>query len=298
MLDRKKYLLNWWDKTKIAIGILCIILAVVQLTAASKMIVENDMTVEFTEPQQFTSLKYGDAVAGGITQEDIIMQFIGSGAELQYYLIKVNDSNVIVMKTIFGSQCERSIQRVMDGQSDSMQYKGKVNILTESDSAQLNLDVLTQDVLYRHGLTRHLNDILIRQCIDITVYDDFADMKYIIVTIIGALLMIAATVWAFWKPFKKIGLSYGARMGKVDLDLTIKDDLPAEQGWFTEKDSQEQFTETQEAQPMKPIDLNPPPVDFYQSGINDEGNFYVQKSEEPETILENDINFQHKHKNY
>ena len=49
--------------------------------------------------------------------------------------------------------------------------------------------------------------------------------------------------------------------------------------------------------PDRPIDENFEKVDFYESGVNQEGNFYVETKDEPEPPP--DINgFSHKHKNY
>ena len=41
VLDRKKFIMTFWDKLKIIIGIMCLPLIFVQLAAASKMITEN-----------------------------------------------------------------------------------------------------------------------------------------------------------------------------------------------------------------------------------------------------------------
>ncbi len=295
MLDPKKYLLTWWDKVKMGIALVCLILVIVQFYAAGKAATENDTKVSFIQPEHYASLSYGEEIAAEITKEDMITKIAGSGANLSYYVVRVNENNVVVMKTLSNSECNSAMNEMLSGTRDSITYKGRVNILPETDHASLNVDVLLNDTLHSHGLDRHLNDILIPWEIDITLYDMFSDTRYILACVTGALLMMIPVVWCCWKPFKKIGLQYAARMGKIDLELLTKDDLPVEQDWFTEEDSKK--AESEELPPMqwKPRDTQP--IDFYESGTNEEGNFYVQKREEPELPPDED-GFIHEHKNY
>ena len=169
---------------------------------------------------------------------------------------------------------------------------GFVNLKKDISSYKNLLSQMT-DELYKRGMSRHVNDVILKYSIDITLYDAMAHTKYIIATIVGALVMLAAAVWAFWKPFKKLGYRYAVMFGKVELDLIKKEDLPVEQGWFTGDGDKVDI----DSLPDRPIDEKFEKVDFYESGVNQEGNFYVETKDEPEPLP--DINgFSHKHKNY
>ena len=296
MLDRKKFVITWWDKVKIAIGIAALFLVIVQISAASKMLRENNTEVRMITPEQYNSLNYKDEVAAEIKKDDIIMNFVGSSDTMSYYLVKVNDDHAVVMRTLVGNACDNAMYAMLGGSAESITYKGRVNTLPETDMAEVNLMVLSGDLLYKKGMSRHLDDVVLKYSIDITLYDAMAGTKYIIATIVGAFLMMALTVWAFWKPFKKIGLGFAAQMGKIDLDLLKKEDLPVEIDWYTDENAKKEFIDSL---PEKKVDENFKPVDFYESGVNDEGNFYVRKKiETDKKVIDDEDGFEHKHMNY
>ncbi len=297
MLDRNKYILTWWDKVKLGIGIMCSLLVIVQVAAAFDMIGENKADLKMIEPSHYQELREGEEIAGVIKKEDMITKFEGSNPKLSNYLVRVSEDKVIVMKMPVYSACDLAMSALLTGDADSMTYKGRVNILTETDKAGLNLTVLTGDELYKHGMERDLNKFLLNWTVDTTLYELKNEDKYIYFALYGAALMLAAAVWAFWKPFKKIGRQYAARMGKLDLELLKKEDLPVEQGWFTDEDApvgnNKMFTSYDNLR--EPMSTEP--VEFYQSGLNEEGNFYVEPKEEG-SVSEDEEGFHHEHKNY
>lgn len=296
MLDRKKFVITWWDKVKIGIGIMALILVIVQIAAAVKMINQNNQKISMITSDRYPELRQGEVIAAEIKKDDIIFNFIGSNQELSYYLVKVSDDHAVIMRMLSNSSCDATMYAMLKGQIDHTTIKGKVNILVETDMAEVNLLVLSGDELSKKGMSRHLNDVILRYTLDIALYDTTADTKYIIATIVGALLMVAAAVWAFWQPFKKIGLSYAARMGKIELDLITKDDINVEQGWFTDETQKQNYIDSL---PERKIDENFKTVDFYESGVNDEGNFYVKKEIDINKKGPDDKDgFQHKHMNY
>jgi len=298
VLDRKKFIMTFWDKLKIIIGIMCLPLIFVQLAAASKMITENKTEVKMISPEQYNDLQFGAEVAAEIKADDIILNFDGKSEEMDYYLVRVNDDHAVIMRTLLNSATDGAMYALLNGTRESVTYKGRVNTIPEADLSVVNLTVLSGDLLYKKGMSRHLDEVILRYSIDIALYETQSSDKYIIATIVGALIMLAAAVWAFWKPFQKIGRGFAAQMGKIDLDLIKKEDLPVEQGWFTEESSKKDYIENL---PERKIDENFEKVDFYESGINQEGNFYVEKKNSPVKAKSEDDDsegFVHKHMNY
>ena len=287
-------MLTWWDKTKLVIGVMCLLLVWVQLSAASKMISENNKEVRMITPKEYIGLQFGQEIAAEVKKEDMLINFIGSSSDtMSYYLVKTDNDHAVIMRPLAGSACDGAMREMLQGKRDSITYKGRVNIVPETDMAGLNLTILSGDELNKKGMSRHVDDVIFKYSIDIELYDAKAHTKYIIATIVGALVMLAAAVWAFWKPFKKLGYRYAVMFGKVELDLIKKEDLPVEQGWFTGDGDKVDI----DSLPDRPIDENFEKVDFYESGVNQEGNFYVETKDEPEPLP--DINgFSHKHKNY
>ena len=292
MLDTKKFVLTWWDKVKLVIGVICLSLVLVQLSAASKMITENNTEVKMITPQEYVGLNFGQEVAAEIKKEDMIINFIGSSGTMSYYLVKADNDHAVIMRPLWGGECDVAMHEMLQGKRDSIVYKGRVNIVPETDMAELNLMILSGDELYKKGMSRHVDDVILKYSIDIELYDAKAHTKYIIATIVGALVMLAAAVWAFWKPFKKLGYRYAVMLGKVELDLIKKEDLPVEQGWFTGDEDKIDI----DSLPDRPIDENFEKVDFYESGVNQEGNFYVETKDETE-LPPDEEGFVHKHKN-
>lgn len=295
MLDRKKFIVTIWDKVKIGIGIMCLSLVFVQLAAASKMITENQTTVKMISPEQYNNLQVGAEVAAEIKADDIILNFDGKSDEMNYFLVRVNDDHAVIMRAVAGSSGSSAMYAMYNGRRENFVYKGRVNIIPEADLAVVNLTVLSGDLLYKKGMSRHLDEVILRYAIDIAPYETQSSTKYIIATIVGAFVMLAASIWAFWKPFKKIGLSYAARMGKIDLELLTKEDLPVEQDWFTDETARKDYFESL---PKRELDENFEKVDFYESGLNDEGNFHVKKKIETDKKESDDDDFEHKHLNY
>lgn len=295
MLDRKKFILTLWDKVKIGIGIMCISLVIVQLSAASKMITENNTQVNLIRPEQYVGLQQGAEIAAEIKKDDIILNFVGKSEEMGYYLVRVSDDHAVIMRTLLGSPSDSAMYSMLNGTRESMLYKGRVNTLVDADMSVLNLLVISDDLLYKKGMSRHVNDVILRYEVDIAIYETKSDVKYIIATIVGAFIMLGAAIWAFWKPFKKIGLGYAARMGKIELDLIKKEDLPVEQDWFTDETAKQDYIENL---PKRELDENFQKVDFYESGVNEEGNFYVKKRIGLDKKEPDEDGFEHKHMNY
>ena len=295
MLDSKKFILTFWDKMKIAIGIMCFLLVIVQIAAASRMISENNTKVNMIRPAHYVGLQRVSEVAAEIKKDDIILTFQGKNEEMGYYLVRVSDDHAVIMRTLLGSSCDNAMYSMLNGARESLVYKGRVNTLVEADMAVVNLTVLSGDLLYKKGMSRHVYDVILRYELDITFYETESSAKYIIATIVGAFIMLGATVWAFWKPFKKIGLSYAARMGKIELDLIKKEDLPVDMDWYTDENVKKDLIENM---PERKVDKNFQKVDFYESGVNDEGNFYVKKKIDLDKEEPDEDGFKHEHKNY
>lgn len=295
MIDRKRFILTVWDKVKIGIGIMCLLLVPVQLAAASKMITENHTEVKMIKPEQYNNLQVGAEIAAEINKDDIILNFDGKSEEMNYFLVRVNDDHAVIMRTLLGSATDGAMYSLANGGRESLVYKGRVNTIPEADLSVVNLTVLSGDLLYKKGMSRHLDEVILRYSIDIALYETQSSTKYIIATIVGAFIMLAAAVWAFWKPFKKIGLGYAARLGKIDIGLMTKEDIPVEQDWFTEETAKQDYLEKL---PERKIDENFEKVDFYESGVNDEGNFYVKQKIETDKKDTDSDTTEHKHLNY
>ena len=295
MLDSKKFILTLWDKLKIGIGIMCLPFIIVQLAAASRMISENHTEVNMIQPEQYVGLNQGAEIAAEIKKDDIILNFSGKNEEMGYYLVRVRNDHAVIMRTLSGSSCDNAMCSMLSGARESLVYKGRVNTLIEADMSVINLTIISGDSLYKKGMSRNVDDVILKYEIDIALYETESSAKYIIATIVGAFIMLGASVWAFWKPFKKIGLSYAARMGKIELDLITKDDLPVEMDWYTDESVKKDFIENL---PERKVDENFQKVDFYESGVNEEGNFYVKKKIDLYKKEPDEDGFKHEHKNY
>ena len=184
MLDTKKFVLTWWDKVKLVIGVICLSLVLVQLSAASKMITENNTEVKMITPQEYVGLNFGQEVAAEIKKEDMIINFIGSSGTMSYYLVKADNDHAVIMRPLWGGECDVAMHEMLQGKRDSIVYKGRVNIVPETDMAELNLMILSGDELNKKGMSRHVDDVILKYSIDIELYDAKAHTKYIIATIV------------------------------------------------------------------------------------------------------------------
>ena len=167
VLDRKKFIMTFWDKLKIIIGIMCLPLIFVQLAAASKMITENKTEVKMISPEQYNDLQFGAEVAAEIKADDIILNFDGKSEEMDYYLVRVNDDHAVIMRTLLNSATDGAMYSLAHGGRDSLVYKGRVNTIPEADLAVVNLTVLSGDLLYKKGMSRHMNDVVLNHQVDV-----------------------------------------------------------------------------------------------------------------------------------
>ena len=140
MLDRKKFIMTFWDKLKIIIGIMCLPLIFVQLAAASKMITENKTEVKMISPEQYNDLQFGAEVAAEIKADDIILNFDGKSEEMDYYLVRVNDDHAVIMRTLLNSATDGAMYALLNGTRESVTYKGRVNtrLLTRNATGVLS----------------------------------------------------------------------------------------------------------------------------------------------------------------
>ena len=79
------------------------------------------------------------------------------------------------------------------------------------------------------------------------------------------------------------------------IDLIKKEDLPVDMDWYPDENVKKDLIENM---PERKVDKNFQKVDFYESGVNDEGNFYVKKKIDLDKEEPDEDGFKHEHKNY
>lgn len=294
---------------RVILAILCLLIMVGQVSAGMKMIeANNNMPPEVSS---FDNLENGATITGALTKID--GEFVGDNvlnAETPRYLIVLTErDHIMVIRVLPRSEMERQVQRLQQGFVDKVVFKGRVSPMTDTNVGALNMYLLSSNYLHKMGLPNEPQRIMLRQQIDITTVTDTFSNKVVVFTFVGAVLMFLLALVFLRNFFKNLWYNYLVSKGLVeDIHLLDKKDFTFEdEGLYTgaEENNGEFFVNTEhnvrdegslEEQNNDMMTHFTADGDFfYEGGVNDEGNFYVDeqtsamtvngKSDDPNSLL-------------
>ncbi|MGN0470030.1 MAG: hypothetical protein ACI4GV_03850 [Acutalibacteraceae bacterium] len=242
-----------WAVAKIIMAICALAIAAYMIYCGVNyiMLSNNQYTGRNITPSDYKTLTVGEHVTGTIDSVLCEYQTIedSAGNSVNCYLVK-SDDKMITFRTEYGSDCDNKMRDILNGSGQTLHFKGRVNTLTSNDRSSLSLYALENNLLLKNGMKGNFGEHIMTQTVDITEYDDKIDNR----AIFGAFAMAVFMLFLAFMLLKKIvkdGIySFKASKGKIEPEVNLTPEKPLE------------------------IDKN------YESGISDEGFFYVGYDEQ------------------
>lgn len=250
-----------WSIAKIIMAILSFIWFIYMLCAAANMINANDTFGREITSADYSNLNIGENVCG--TLNDIIMEYQGDSSiddiSVSYYLVKSDDDKLITFRTVTDSKCDKNMKKLLSGETDEVLFRGYVKEMKDANQCYLNFQRIADNTLNKNNIDGNWSDILIKQVVDITEYNNKISNKMITATFAGAAIMLIITVLLLRKFVKNAIYSIYEAKGKIKPEVNLKP---------------EKKPETEE---------------FFDGNINKQGYFYIGYEEEDKNSDENNF---------
>lgn len=286
-------------KVRMVFVAIAAVLIIMQLVAISRMMASNQPPREITS-DDYDSLTVNSEVSGKlreiIGEYEIPGSFTGDEISIHNYLAKTSQGKIIIFRTVLNSECDRQVKELSEGKREYVYYRGKVKTIPENYRQVLSLYIISSNLAYSQNLSDH---VISGTEIDITLYKDNIDAKYIIFTIVGAVFMFVVLVWLLLKPLNNLVYNIMVQKGKIQPELNVKkEDLIIDNSAYVESNRDGYFyvgnensdgsekddvTVNDSGKDMpQPSPMRVPPDDefFYSGGANDSGSFYVNGSDD------------------
>lgn len=295
-----------WEKFKIIMAIFCLIVMVLQIKSGIDMINENNNLPPLVT--NYDSVSAGQSIRGEITHFEAVIdtsketeiaggagkidfgQSAGASIEpVKMYIYITDAKQILVFRTTGKSSIDSQLSQLSSKQIDSVQFRGYVREMKTNSVSILNTYLLYTNFIKNHNLEGGTQDTMMRLEVDITAPDSKISDKAIIATFVGAVLMFLLALLFLKKIIKNayisIYLSKHPEEGKrlLSRNGVIFEDEGLYQG--SEKTNGEFFVNTEhnvrgegsfDEQPEELMTHMVADGDFfYEGGLNEEGNFYI-----------------------
>lgn len=206
-----------WTILRIILAIVTLVLFFYQIYFAGQWITERNHEGREISLSDYENLTNGEMVNGKL--KNIVVGDIygedSKGNRLSYYLVKTNNKKLLTFRTISGSRCEKDILNVLSGKSEEVHFIGYVKPMIQRDSSDLSLASLADNTLQKLGISEGFDDVLIKQVVDISEYQEYSDTTIFIASIVGGLFMLFLTFMLLKKPIKNAAYCIGVAKGKI-----------------------------------------------------------------------------------
>ncbi len=289
-----------WEIAKIIMAAVCILLIIDQISAGIKMIQSNENLPQLVSESDFDSLTVGTEIRGELTHIDGEMDGTAESdaGDILYYIVITDAKKIIPVRTVSGSKTDKQIRNLQSGGCDSVEFRGYVRALSDADKTSLNLMLISTNFLHKNGIEGGTQKAMLRQLIDITEGTATIPQKYITFTFVTAGLLALLIPLLLRKTIRNARTSWKIRTGKIsEKRLLQRDDYIFEdEGLYRpDGDQGESFFVNTEHNIRNEGAIGKVSEDllthmvsqgdmFYEGGLNEEGNFYVDSSQKNQTL--------------
>ena len=302
---------------RVIIAFFCLSVAVYQVYQGCRMLQESDNTVPYVTSANYDDLKEGDIIRGEIS--DILTMFYADKetgeTPTNVYFSLSDTGHFMAFRTLPNSTMDLKLSNLLTNKGDPVMFKGKVKKMTDSYYEFLKRELWVRRIQKKIDFDLPAKEALPGLYIDAAEYDAAYSQKVIIVTFVGAGLMVILAGLFLAKLFKNAYISIAAEKGKYHAEMKVtKDDLKFEmEGNYegNEKYGEEFFVNTEynireygvnkneskadkrqlpstKDDPALNRDENDQPLFYTDSKVNDEGNFYVDSKRESGSTFDDD----------
>ena len=246
----KHYKLRFF-KFRLFVLFILLVLLVVQLRAIPQLILSNEPPKQINDAY-LDKIEPGEEVGGTLThiEGNFDSDYTDIDQQINNYVVLTPANKLVLFRTMAGTQLDADMKRLMKGEIEYVRYRGKSAVI--HPSRKLVFDVYVISNLsngYLSSLKLDTNSI---RYIEIDVIDDKSKIpeKYIIASIVIAVLLLIAIVWLSIKPINNFIYNVLVYKGKITPEWKIKKE-----------------------------DIKIELEGEYKNGANDEGYFYVGKDD-------------------
>ncbi len=300
-MSKSQFSTSIWEKIKVVIAALCFILMIIQIKSGIDMIKANNDLPPLVTFEELDHLKEGDKVRVELTKIDgsyVGDTVLGNAPPPNYYFVITKNQKILVLRSIPDTKIDAQISELMSKKAESVRFKGTVKKMTDNNVSFLNIELISGNVLRKNEIKGGTQDAMLRQQIDIISEDYQIDNKYIVATFVGAVLMFILVVLALRKSIKNMVVSFMIHTGHAEEKQLLKkeDYLFENDGTYngSEETNGEFFVNTghnlrnEGSIEQVSADLMTHMVSdgdmFYEGGVNEEGNFYVDSENKAGTL--------------
>ncbi len=300
---------NKWEVAKMIMVALCITLIINQISSGIDMIKSNENLPAYVLQQDFDSLTAETEIRGELTHidgnlygDDTSQYTEYEEGEIQYYILITESKKIMLIRTNSGSSIDKEIHNLMRGDCQSVSFRGYVRTISDADRSTLNLQLITTNFLKKNGIKGGTQEAMLNYLVDITNEDDKIPQKYITATFVIAGLLFLMIPLLLRKTIKNAYISWAIKKGKIDEKQLLDKNkyvFDNEGMYKSEKNQGNSFyvntkhnlrdegalDEVKEellTHMVAEEDL------FYEGGLNDEGNFYVDSTKKVQTLYSDD----------
>ena len=307
----KHYKLRFF-KFRLFVILILVVLLVVQLRTIPEMIMANEPP-KFVNDSYFDTIQPGEEISGKVTH--IVGHFDADYTDIDQqinnYVVLTPANKVILFRAMENTKTDKEMQKLMKGEVDSVSYRGRAAVIHPTRKPVLQVYLLSN--LGNGDLAGiKISDVDVRNIeIDMIEPESKIPEKYIIFTVVGAVLLLILLVWLLIKPINNFIYNVLVYKGKIKPELKItKADLTvdcegeykdgASDGYFyvntdydenkdrqnpedkaekTEEDGTSENAEGEEYIPTGPMRAYDEDF-FYTKGADDDGNFFVNSEDD------------------
>lgn len=291
----------------IIVVLLCIFL--VQMIEGTKMIASYNPLPVITEAD-YDSLTNGTEVKGSV--REVVFSYRDDVANC--YAAVTPERRILLFRTQAGTEIDTQMQALLNKQCESVPFRGRVRAISEGGKRLLDINVVTNNAKKKYNLQKGVGNHATNQSVDITDETDEFPIKAVVVTFVGAALMLALASWLSIKPLNNLIYNIQVQRGKIEPELNItKNDIRVEnmddyrsvegtEFFYVNNESEDIASMNQtdnteysavpggeaEAVTQKTEGENAPmehtPDEggdyYYSSGVNESGSFYVNDNDD------------------
>lgn len=305
-MKKSSFQTSIWERIKLIAAAVCFVLMILQIYSGIKMLNTNTELPPEVKYDHFDSVSTGSEISGKLTHcegwfnmaiEDIMADSLNSGSGLMCYLVLTDTDHIIVFRAPGGSKFSKAMQSLIKGETESVDYRGKVKGLPTDIILALKNYISTRHVMEKNNLKGKSSDAILGTMVDASdIGAGFSD-KEIFVTFIGVILLLIVFLLLINKTVYNTIYTVKVNKGEIyeSRVLDRKDYIFENEGFYdgstqnndffvnTEHNVRNEGSTDDEA----PEDLMTHMVSqgefFYEGGTNEEGNFYVDSEKKTVT---------------
>lgn len=313
-MKERKYQPQKLVKLKNFIAIVAAVLLIMMVVMIIKLLSFQEKEYKNITTADFAQLQSGELVKGIIDRNDVVVSYPDVTADNKEVIclgVLSADRKLIVFSAVNdnGGVTFSEMKRMISGEVSSVSFKGTVGFHTDSFRSTLGTIMFTENTYRNAGISEQ--DVM-----DLMIKTTDLDSDYYVQKMIGLLIGVALMLLLIWYLLRKSvnNIIYGlmVQKGLIQPELKVrKEDLVIDNtvDYYEGSDQNDSFyvntdynvhhslndpvhndkPVTSETAPDSPASYEENIVhstdstDFYQGGINEEGNFFVNTDTESDS---------------